>query len=116
MTKKLEQYRTLIEEDINLLGYEKLRYSIFAGEDINVQEYQVRIEFVDGKYEVYMTADRASIAGKHVFSDIFDAIDKFLNIMQGRILINRISVKNEENPEYDCSLWGKEWLEQENKK
>lgn len=116
MTRKLEEYRELLEEDIYLLGYEKLRYSIFAGEDVNKQEYQVRIEHVNGKYEVYLTADRASIMGKYEFNDIFDAIDMFLNIMQGRILTNRMSVKNGENPEYECSLWGEEWFEQRNKK
>jgi hypothetical protein len=57
MASKLEEYKKLIEEDVSLLGYEELRYSIFEGEDNNKQDYQIRIEYVDEKYEVYLTAD-----------------------------------------------------------
>lgn len=112
MISKLEDYKLLIEEDISLLGYDALRYSLFEGEDNYRQDYQIRIEYVNDKYEVYLTADQASITGKHKFNDIFDAIEKFLNIMQGRILVNRMSVKNGESPEYNCSLWGQEWIEE----
>lgn len=107
MNDKLEQYKELLEEDICLLGYEQLRYSLFAGENVNREEYQVRIEYVIGKYEVYVTADRASIIGKYEYNDIFEAFDMFLSIMQGRILTNRRKVKNGEIPEYPSILWDK---------
>ncbi|EAD6310269.1 hypothetical protein E0I22_14665, partial [Listeria monocytogenes] len=57
------------------------------------------------KFEVYMTADRASVVGKYEFNNVFDAMDKFLHIMQSRVLSNRRRVKDVELPEYSCPLW-----------
>ncbi|EGT1916806.1 hypothetical protein I2K87_002864, partial [Listeria monocytogenes] len=95
------------EEDIYLLGYQELRYAIFEGEKNNRQEYQVRIEKNEAKFEVYMTADRASVMGKYEFEDIFQAFNQFLNIMQLTVLSNRKRVKDGELPEYFCPLWEK---------
>ncbi|EAD5761926.1 hypothetical protein AABF57_001915 [Listeria monocytogenes] len=105
MSYDLMEYKKILEEDIYLLGYQELRYAIFEGEKNNRQEYQVRIEKNEAKFEVYMTADRASVMGKHEFNSVFDAMDKFLNIMQSRILSNRRRVKDGEPPEYSCPLW-----------
>ncbi|HEM2375585.1 TPA: hypothetical protein U0330_003069, partial [Listeria monocytogenes] len=55
--------------------------------------------------EAYMTADRASVVGKYEFNNVFDAMDKFLHIMQSRVLSNRRRVKDGELPEYSCPLW-----------
>ncbi|HAA7948937.1 TPA_asm: hypothetical protein GHD86_14285, partial [Listeria monocytogenes] len=93
--------------DIYLLGYQELRYAIFEGEKNNRQEYQVRIEKNEAKFEVYMTADRASVMGKYEFEDIFQAFNQFLNIMQLTVLSNRKRVKDGELPEYFCPLWEK---------
>ncbi|EAH0574002.1 hypothetical protein D4V46_14865, partial [Listeria monocytogenes] len=71
------------------------------------QEYQVRIEKNEAKFEVYMTADRASVMGKYEFEDIFQAFNQFLNIMQLTVLSNRKRVKDGELPEYFCPLWEK---------
>ncbi|MBC1387859.1 hypothetical protein HB829_10710 [Listeria innocua] len=103
----LMEYKKILEEDIYLLGYQELRYAIFEGEKNNRQEYQVRIEKNEAKFEVYLTADRASVKGKYEFNNVFDAMDKFLNIMQSRLLSNRRRVKDGEPPEYSCPLWGK---------
>ncbi|EAD1480624.1 hypothetical protein QPJ54_002182 [Listeria monocytogenes] len=105
MNFNLMEYKRILEEDIYLLGYQELRYAIFEGEKNNRQEYQVRIEKNEAKFEVYMTADRASAMGKHEFNNVFDAMDKFLNIMQSRVLSNRRRVKDGEPPEYSCPLW-----------
>ncbi|EAE8346833.1 hypothetical protein BOQ23_07835 [Listeria monocytogenes] len=107
MSYDLMEYKKILEEDIYLLGYQELRYAIFEGEKNNRQEYQVRIEKNEDKFEVYMTADRASVMGKHEFNNVFDAMDKFLNIMQSRILSNRRRVRDGEPPEYSCPLWEK---------
>jgi hypothetical protein len=115
MNKKLDEYKKSLEEDISLLGYEQLRYSIFADESSYDEEYQIIIKYVKNIYEVYATADRASVMGKYQYENIFDAFDKFLNLMQLTVLNNRMRVKNGENPEYNCSLWGKEWLEKNKK-
>ncbi|HAA1208112.1 TPA_asm: hypothetical protein GD607_15065, partial [Listeria monocytogenes] len=100
-------YKKILEEDIYLLGYQELRYAIFEGEKNNRQEYQVRIEKNEAKFEVYMTADRASVMGKYEFEDIFQAFNQFLNIMQLTVLSNRKRVKDGELPEYFCPLWEK---------
>lgn len=107
MNHDLAEYKRILEEDIQLLGYEEMRYSIFAGEENNRQEYQIRIEKNQDIFEVYLTAERASVMGKHKFTNIFDAMDMFLNIMQSRILSNRRRVKDGEPPEYPCPLWSK---------
>ncbi|EAC2373768.1 hypothetical protein ARL60_14290, partial [Listeria monocytogenes] len=102
-----KEYKKILEEDIYLLGYQELRYAIFEGEKNNRQEYQVRIEKNEAKFEVYMTADRASVMGKYEFEDIFQAFNQFLNIMQLTVLSNRKRVKDGELPEYFCPLWEK---------
>ncbi|EGP9023596.1 hypothetical protein I0299_002848, partial [Listeria monocytogenes] len=89
MNYNLKEYKKILEEDIYLLGYQELRYAIFEGEKNNRQEYQVRIEKNEAKFEVYMTADRASVMGKYEFEDIFQAFNQFLNIMQLTVLSNR---------------------------
>lgn len=101
------EYKRILEEDIYLLGYQELRYAIFEGEKNNRQEYQVRIEKNEAKFEVYMTADRASVMGKYEFEDIFQAFNQFLNSMQLTVLSNRKRVKDGELPEYFCPLWEK---------
>ncbi|MGJ6235008.1 Imm59 family immunity protein [Listeria monocytogenes] len=107
MNYNLKEYKKILEEDIYLLGYQELRYAIFEGEKNNRQEYQVRIEKNEVKFEVYMTADRASVMGKYEFEDIFQAFNQFLNIMQLTVLSNRKRVKDGELPEYFCPLWEK---------
>ncbi|HCJ4448559.1 TPA: hypothetical protein NR408_000539, partial [Listeria innocua] len=89
MSYDLMEYKKILEEDIYLLGYQELRYAIFEGEKNNRQEYQVRIEKNEAKFEVYMTADRASVMGKYEFEDVFQAFNQFLNIMQLTVLSNR---------------------------
>ncbi|EIU0302423.1 hypothetical protein K2V04_001923, partial [Listeria innocua] len=77
MSYDLMEYKKILEEDIYLLGYQELRYAIFEGEKNNRQEYQVRIEKNEAKFEVYMTADRASVMGKYEFEDVFQAFNQF---------------------------------------
>lgn len=102
---ELQEYKKILQENIYLLGYQELRYSIFAGEENNREEFQIRIEYKNSQFEVYVTADRASVRGKKVFNDFFDAEYAFLQKMQLAILINRKRVKDDEEPEYDCPLW-----------
>lgn len=93
MNDNVNEYKMMIEENIELLGYEKIRYSLFAGELNNRQEYQLRIENKDNKFQVYMTDERAWGDNKYEFEDIFKAMDMFLSIMQTIVLSNRRKVK-----------------------
>lgn len=111
MDSKIEEYKEMIQRDIDLLGYSALRYSLFEGAENNRQEYQIRIERNADEFEVYMTVDRAGVQGKYTFEDIFDAFDQFLNIMQHTILSNRKRVIKGERPEYPCPLWDNEKAE-----
>ncbi|GFH43516.1 hypothetical protein Hs30E_20450 [Lactococcus hodotermopsidis] len=105
--QKLEEYKEIIEQDIELLKYQDVRYSIFAGENNNRQDYQLRIERVEEHFEVFMTADRAGIMGKYKFDDFLPAYNKFMSILQSIVLSNRRSVKDGEKPEYSSPLWNK---------
>ncbi|EUJ25739.1 hypothetical protein MFLO_14988 [Listeria floridensis FSL S10-1187] len=105
MNYDLKEIKDVLEDDIHLLGYEELRYSIFEGENNKRAEYQLRMEKKGDLFEVYMTADRAGVMGKYKFDNPFDATDKFLDIMQSRVLTNRRRVRDGEPPEYHCSLW-----------
>ncbi|MBC6308723.1 hypothetical protein HCJ66_04050 [Listeria sp. FSL L7-1582] len=107
MNYDINEVKALLEDDIRLLGYETLRYSIFEGAENGREEYQLRMEKNEDCFEVYMTADRASVMGKYTFESPFDAMDQFLSIMQSRILTNRRRVRDGEPPEYSCSLWDK---------
>ncbi|MBC1503841.1 Imm59 family immunity protein [Listeria booriae] len=107
MNYNLDEIKTLLEDDIRLLGYDDLRYAIFKGIENDREEYQIRMEKSEDSFEVYMTADRASLMGKYTFENPFDAMDQFLNIMQSRILTNRRRIRDGDPPEYSCSLWDK---------
>ncbi|MBC1490623.1 hypothetical protein HB825_05330 [Listeria booriae] len=107
MNYNLDEIKTLLEDDIRLFGYDDLRYAIFKGIENDREEYQIRMEKSEDSFEVYMTADRASLMGKYTFENPFDVMDQFLNIMQSRILTNRRRIRDGEPPEYSCSLWDK---------
>ncbi|MBC1401929.1 hypothetical protein HB904_12820 [Listeria booriae] len=107
MNYNLDEIKTLLEDDIRLLGYDDLRYAIFKGIENDREEYQIRMEKSEDSFEVYMTADRASLMGKYTFENPFDAMNQFLNIMQSRILTNRRRIRDGDPPEYSCSLWDK---------
>lgn len=105
MDNTLTEYKSILENDIKLLGYQQMRYSIFEGENQNLKEYQVRIEKTSSGYEVYTTADRASVTGKYDFTNIFEAMTKFLQLLQSMLLSNRRAVQQSKEPEYNCPLW-----------
>ncbi|WP_115753057.1 Imm59 family immunity protein [Listeria kieliensis] len=107
----IEEYKEMIQRDIDLLGYSALRYSLFAGRNNNRAEYQARIEFIDGHFEVYMTGERASVSGSKKYDDFFQAYKDFMYRIQSRVITNRKSVRNNELPEYPCPLWDNEKAE-----
>ncbi|MBC1777541.1 Imm59 family immunity protein [Listeria booriae] len=105
MESKIEEYKEMIQHDINLLGYSALRYSLFAGEENYRDEYQVRIEYTNGKFEVYMTGERASVSGKSEFEDFWKAYKEFMYKILLTVLSNREHIQANEPPEYPCPLW-----------
>ncbi|WP_263969848.1 Imm59 family immunity protein [Streptococcus intermedius] len=92
-------------EEIKLLGYESLRYSIFN--DHRPREWETRIEYNTELevYEVYSTMDRASKGGIFQFKRFEEAEEKFLKNLELTVFINKASVENGEIPEYSSPLW-----------
>ncbi|MHC5319549.1 Imm59 family immunity protein [Listeria kieliensis] len=105
--EEINEYKVLMEDVIEVLGYTKLRYSLFAGRENNRDEFQVRIEYLDDHFEVYMTGERASVSGSKKYDEFFKAYKDFMYRIQSRVITNRKSVRNNEPPEYPCHLWDK---------
>ena len=103
----LDKEKQELMEEIKLLGYESLRYSIFN--DRRPGEWEGRIEFdsTSEHYFVYATMDRASYNKKLEFDNLKDAKNKFIEKLDLTVKINRASIKSGEVPEYFSPLWEK---------
>ena len=112
----LDKEKQELMEEIKLLGYESLRYSIFN--DHRPGEWEVRIEFdsTSEHYFVYATMDRASYNKKMEFDNFEDAKNKFIEKLDLTVKINRGAIKNGEVPEYSSPLWDKSMNDIENMK
>ncbi|RDX00814.1 Imm59 family immunity protein [Listeria kieliensis] len=105
MNEEIKEYKERMEDTIELLDYKALRYSLFAGENKHREEYQIRIEYIDGFFEVYVTGERASVSGVNKFDEFSDARMEFLIKAQLMILRNRRRVRDEKPTDYSCPLW-----------
>lgn len=94
-----------ILEEIQKRNYQSLRYSIF--EEGNPHEWETRIDYDKTKqvYQVYATMDRASVRGKYEFVDFNSAKDKFIELLDLTIEINRWKVEDGKQPIYYSPLW-----------
>lgn len=103
----MDKEKQELMEEIKLLGYESLKFSIFN--DYRPGEWEVRIEFdsTSEHYFVYATMDRASYNKKLEFDNFEDAKNKFIEKLDLTVKINRTSVENGEVPEYSSPLWDK---------
>lgn len=101
----MDKEKQELMEEIKLLGYESLRYSIFN--DHRPREWETRIEYNTELevYEVYSTMDRASKGGIFQFKRFEEAEEKFLKNLELTVFINKASVENGEIPEYSSPLW-----------
>ena len=98
------------------LGYESLRYSIFN--DHRPREWETRIEYNPELevYEVYSTMDRASTNGKDSYQNFQEARNRFIEILENVISINRYYVDEGIGAEYSSPLWDKSMIDIENMK
>lgn len=101
----LDKEKQELMEEIKLLGYESLRYSIFN--DHRPCEWEVVIEYnqVENLYFVYGTMDRGSFNGKHVYNTFQEAKTKFLDFLADIVMINRYYVKEGMPVNYLSPLW-----------
>ena len=98
------------------LGYESLRYSIFN--DHRPREWETRIEYNPELevYEVYSTMDRASTNGKDSYQNFQEARNRFIEILESVVFINRYYVDEGIGAEYSSPLWDKSMIDIENMK
>ena len=103
----LDKEKKELMEEIKLLGYESLRFSIFN--DHRPGEWETRIEYNPELelYEVYSTMDRASAVSIFKFKTFEEAKEKFIHNLKLTVFINKTSVENGEVPEYSSPLWEK---------
>ncbi|HEK9989022.1 hypothetical protein AT52_00197 [Streptococcus equi subsp. zooepidemicus Sz35] len=99
-----KQSKELLSE-IQAMGYESLRYSIFN--DHRPSEWETRIEFdpKSEEYEVYSTMDRASITGVYRFSRFEDAKIRFFRNLDLTVFRYKQLVKEGRSTPYSSPLW-----------
>ncbi|EIA18850.1 Imm59 family immunity protein [Listeria fleischmannii] len=107
MIEEIMEYKKIIEDAVELLGYTSLRYSLFEEANMYKEEYQIRIEYIDEHFEVYATGERASVSGKSEYIEFAHAYKEFMYKLQLIVLRNRRRVRDGEPPEYSCPLWNK---------
>jgi len=112
----LDKEKKELMEEIKLLGYESLRFSIFN--DHRPGEWETRIEYNPELelYEVYSTMDRASAGSIFKFKTFEEAKEKFIHNLKLTVFINKTSVENGEVPEYSSPLWDNTEADIENMK
>jgi len=107
----LSDKKELLNKEIQKLGYDSLRVSIFNQKDENRMEWQTRIEYdLDtGVYQIYSLGDRASLIGKITnYTSFHSAKNVFLNKLELTVKYNKLRVSRGEQPEYSSPLWDDE--------
>ena len=101
----LDKEKQELMEEIKLVGYESLRYSIFNVHGLS--EWETRIEFNNEteKYEVYLTRDRAGKGKIFEYSNFKEAKEKFMELLEHTVSRNKYYVSNGWAPQYPSPLW-----------
>ena len=101
----LDKEKQELMEEIKLLGYESLRYSVFN--EHGLSEWETRIEFNNKteKYEVYLTRDRAGKGKIFEYSNFKEAKEKFMELLEHTVSRNKYYISNGWAPQYPSPLW-----------
>ena len=101
----LDKEKQELMEEIKLLGYESLRYSVFN--EYGLSEWETRIEFNNEteKYEVYLTRDRAGKGKIFEYSNFKEAKEKFMELLEHTVSRNKYYISNGWAPQYLSPLW-----------
>ena len=101
----MDKEKQELMEEIKLLGFESLRYSIFN--EHRPREWETRIEYNPELevYEVYSTMDRASTNGKDSYQNFQEARIRFIEILKDVVFINRYYVDEGMGAEYSSPHW-----------
>ena len=104
----LDKEKQELMEEIKLLGYESLRYSVFNEHGLSERETRIEFNNETEKYEVYLSRDRAGKGKIFEYTNFEEAKEKFIHNLKLTVFINKTSVENGEPPEYSSPLWDKE--------
>ena len=101
----LDKEKQELMEEIKLLGYESLRYSVFN--EHGLSEWETRIEFNNEteKYEVYLTRDRAEKGKIFEYTNFKEAKEKFMELLEHTVSRNKYYISNGWAPQYPSPLW-----------
>lgn len=101
----LDKEKQELMEEIKLLGYESLRYSVFN--EHGLSEWETRIEFNNEteKYEVYLTRDRAGKGKIFEYTNFKEAKEKFMELLEHTVSRNKYYISNGWTPQYPSPLW-----------
>ena len=101
----LDKEKQELMEEIKLLGYESLRYSVFK--EHGLSEWETRMEFNNEteKYEVYLTRDRAGKGKILEYTDFKEAKEKFMELLEHTVSRNKYYISNGWAPQYPSPLW-----------
>ena len=101
----LDKEKQELMEEIKLLGYESLRYSVFN--EHGLSEWETRIEFNNEteKYEVYLTRDRAEKGKIFEYTNFKEAKEKFMELLEHTVSRNKYYISNGWAPQYPSHLW-----------
>ena len=101
----LDKEKQELMEEIKLVGYESLRYSIFNVHGLS--EWETRIEFNNEteKYDVYLTRDRAGKGKIFEYTNFKEAKEKFMELLEHTVSRNKYYISNGWAPQYPSPLW-----------
>ena len=101
----LDKEKQELMEEIKLLGYESLRYSVFN--EHGLSEWETRIEFNNAteKYEVYLTRDRSGKGKIFEYTNFEEAKEKFMELLEHTVSRNKYYISNGWAPQYPSPLW-----------
>ena len=101
----LDKEKQELMEEIKLLGYESLRYSVFN--EHGLSEWETRMEFNNEteKYDVYLTRDRAGKGKIFEYTNFKEAKEKFMELLEHTVSRNKYYISNGWAPQYPSPLW-----------
>ena len=101
----LDKEKQELMEEIRLVGYESLRYSVFNVHGLS--EWETRIEFNNEteKYDVYLTRDRAGKGKIFEYTNFKEAKEKFMELLEHTVSRNKYYISNGWAPQYPSPLW-----------
>lgn len=67
----------------------------------------IEYDYSKQEYNVYATMDRASRGGVFDFTNFTEAKEKFLELLDHTVLINKHYISNGWMPQYSSPLWDK---------